>query len=212
MIFPLLNPESFSVIIAAVALYLSYNNIRKSNITKRDSEISSCAVRALERAYNALTNGKVNIPPEANRLNWLTAARLIENYKKLKSTIKLEEYKTVCEESEEHWRHQFYLILNMHNISSIDYYKGIKPPNSSNREYLEPRSLIVIYNFALWRKDKKDPIDSVDLVKILEEKNIFDGNYGLRYYLLEELPKRGYEIEEDRMNQVVVKAKVNKQK
>ena len=55
---------------------------------------------------------------------------------------------------------------------------------------LEPRSTIIIYNFATWPKDKQDRIDALDLETLFSESGFLKGNIGLRMYL-EKFPEYG---------------------
>ena len=70
-----------SALVAAAAIYFSWR-------IQSSQEILNQAVLSLERAYTALTNdGTETKPQAADRLNWLTAARHIERYKKLKAKL-----------------------------------------------------------------------------------------------------------------------------
>lgn len=164
-----------SAIVACVAVYTPWK-------LQHDSELFRQAVLTLERAYRALSNDGKNIRPAlADRLNWLTAARHIQGYRGLKSRIKSDLYQLLCEEHEEFWRHQFYLCLDMHNISNSSYYDKTTSPE--RKLGIEPRSALIIYSFASWPNSKIDPIASVDIQALLDDCNPLKGNIGLRTYV-----------------------------
>lgn len=183
------------LIVGLGALAVSYFNIYKTNQKINDREFTSCAITALERAFNALTEGKPNLPPEANRLNWLTAARQIESYKKLKENINSKAYITVCDEAEEHWRHQFHKAINRFNNKDLSYFSGTPIPGESYVPELEIRSVISIYSFSTWNKNRKDPLDSIDIKKTLESVDILSGNIGLEEFLKSKQESYNFSLE-----------------
>lgn len=157
-----------SAIVSVIAVYVPWRNTH-------DSEIFAEAVRALERAYEVLTEqGKETGPPRADRLNWLTTARHIESFKSLKTRLKTKLYRTLCEENEEYWRHQFYLTLFRNPRYTEAYYVNGQ---------IEPRSALILYSFASWPKGKRDPIDLLDLKEFWEESEEMRLNAGFKEYL-----------------------------
>lgn len=169
----------FAALVAVVAVLIPWWYQRNQLLLEQ-------AVKSLERAYEALTDkGRSVSPPAADRLNWLTAARHIVRYKKIKAKIVCAKtQKLLCEEHEEYWRHQFYLCLNQgpeRHVLHPAYYKGGE---------IEPQAAIIVHGFAEWPGSMRDPIDVVDTNKILAETPIIlQRNYGLRLYL-ESLPSR----------------------
>lgn len=129
--------------------FLTYFSNQK---TKRDEEITKQAILALERAYEILTdNGKNIAPPSPDRLNWLTTARMLARYEKLKGRLKTDLYKTICEEQEEYWRHRFYLLIKDWNLYPLSYFQekpsaelGIAPESG-----IAPNSAVVIFRFSI---------------------------------------------------------------
>lgn len=164
-----------SALVAAAAIYVPWR-------IQNSQEILNQAVLSLERAYAALTNdGTETQPPAADRLNWLTAARHIEQYKKLKAKLAFDTHRTVCEVHEEHWRHKVYVCLNAPHQLSLSYYKEKLQPE--RRAGIEPRSALVIHEFAKWPEGREDPIDTVDAKVIMERGEVLKGNYGLQQYV-----------------------------
>ncbi|MBT9538728.1 hypothetical protein [Thiobacillus sp.] len=157
-----------SAVVSVLAIYVPWRNTH-------DSEVFKEAVLALERAYRSLmSEASSNDRPEADRLNWLTSARHIESYKSLRNSLKTRLYSRLCQQHEEHWRHEFYLRLLKDRIYQVAYFE--KGP-------IEPRSAIVIYGFAAWPNKKQDPIDLLDLEALFQESELLKGNYGLQQYL-----------------------------
>ncbi len=168
-----------SALVAAAAIYFPWR-------IQNSQEILNQAVLSLERAYAALTNnGTETRPPAADRLNWLTSARHIERYKKLKAKLTFATHHTVCEEHEEYWRHKMYVCLDAPNEFSLAYYKEKRHPEK--RAGIEPRSALVIHEFATWPEGREDPMDKVDAKAIMKRNEALKGNFGLKRYL-ETLP------------------------
>ncbi|WP_431023541.1 hypothetical protein [Halomonas sp. H5] len=168
-----------SAIAAAAAIYFPWR-------TQKSQKFLDQATLSLERAYEALSSNGQNIqPPASDRLNWLTAARHIEQYRRLKNLIKCKEHQLVCEEQEEFWRHKFHVCLNGSRPLLIDYYQ--EKPEPEKKLGIEPRSAVIIHAFAKWPDGKEDPIDLADIESMLKGGDVLKGNIGLRLYL-ESLP------------------------
>jgi hypothetical protein len=135
----ILSGVFFTITIA----FLNYFSNQK---TKRDEEITKQSILALERAYEILTdNGKNTAPPWADRLNWLTTARMLARYEKLKGRLKTDLYKTICKEQEEYWRHRFYLLIKDWKLYPLSYFEE-KP---SGELGIEPESAVTIFGFSI---------------------------------------------------------------
>lgn len=174
-------------ITSIVVAFLSFFNSRKRNKldeqTQEDKDLSDYAILLLEKSYKVLTDdGENTSPPKASRLNWLTSARLILRYKKIRSQIKTIRYQLICDESAEQWGHEFYKVLNSGELNHSGYYSGKLMQNSC--ENIEPNSAVVVTEFSKWGEDYKDPIDTYAYKNILAEKTkILDGHIGLQVYL-----------------------------
>ena len=168
-----------SALAAAAAIYFPWR-------VQNSQEILKQAELSLERAYGVLTKDDTETrPPASDRLNWLTAARHLERYKRLKTKIATDTHRTVCEENEEYWRHKFYVSLDAPHKLTVAYYQGKPQPNQA--EGIEPVSALVIHEFAKWPEGRDDPIDKVVAKAIVERGQVLKGNHGLRRYL-EALP------------------------
>jgi hypothetical protein len=155
----------------AAAFYAGLAPIRNHH----DSQVSQQAILALERAYLTLTqNGGQLRPPPADRLNWLTAARGIQDYKMLRGRLKTALYRQLCDANEHHWRHQFYLALATGNAYQPAYFIDGQ---------LEKSSAAVVFAFSSWSNRRDDPLDDVDIDALFEESNALRMNVGLRHFL-----------------------------
>lgn len=164
-----------SAIVSVLAIYLPWRNTH-------DSEVFKEAVLALERAYRSLMQGADSDGrPASDRLNWLTSARHIESYKTLRNSLKTSLYRRLCQEHEEHWRHEFHLRISKSCIYQVSYYETGP---------IEPGSAIVIHGFAAWQNGRQDPIDTLDFEALFRDSKVLQGNYGLREYLAR-FPKFG---------------------
>ncbi len=178
--------STLSAIFSGIAVFISVAAIYFPWRTQKSQKFLDQATLSLERAYEALSSGGQRIqPPNPDRLNWLTAARHIEQYKRLKNLIKCNEHLLVCEEQEEYWRHRFHICLDAPNPLLQDYYQERVQPNK--RLGIEPKSAIIVHDFAKWPNGKQDPIDLANVNSILKLGKVLQGNIGLRLYL-ESLP------------------------
>ncbi|PXW28275.1 hypothetical protein [Paraburkholderia caballeronis] len=143
------------------------------------------AVRALERAYNALTvDGAQTAPVPADRLNWLTTARNLETYKALKREIGVNVHRRIVDDHEEHWRHLFYLALQGNAYHQPTYYREpITAPRAQRTGGIEPHSAVIVHAFAKWPDGRPDPVEHADFDRIFEETDPRPGNVGLRLFL-----------------------------
>lgn len=152
---------------------------------QRSAALLDQAVRALERSFSALTaDGATVSPVEADRLNWLTAARNIETYKALKRQIGVRVYRRIAEDHEEHWRNRFYLVLQHPAYHQPSYYSPSQNTLVQGRSSpIEPKSAIIVHAFAKWPKGLRDSVDHADFRQIFSETDPRPGNIGLRIYL-----------------------------
>jgi len=168
-----------SALAAAAAIYFPWR-------TQKSEKFLGQATLSLERAYEALSiSGEQIQPPAPNLLNWLTAARHIEQYRRLKKLIKCKDHQLVCDEQEEYWRHKFYICLDATSPLLLGYYQN--QVQSHKQSEIEPKSAIIIHDFTKWPDEKQDPLDLANVDLILKRGKVLQGNIGLRLYL-ESLP------------------------
>ncbi|WP_144156025.1 hypothetical protein [Paraburkholderia sp. BCC1885] len=73
----------------------------------------------------------------------------------------------------------------MCKIHNVGYYAEDR---ANDRDGLDVPSLIIVYGFASWPKDKPDLLDSADLAGISSLHDMRKGNIGLHTYI-EKFPK-----------------------
>ncbi|SHJ76723.1 hypothetical protein ACQ0P8_06795 [Halodesulfovibrio aestuarii] len=172
-----------SLISIGVSLYMYYGKLRYD----KDKELMNLASQSLKNAYEVLSGGAEDIPPKPVRMNWLASARSIEQYKELERRIKTQIYTESCLIMSEIWRLKFYKALDILNVKSLSAYQMTEYPNGGGALHclspigLEPRSIAVLYDFAINGMDE-DFIDKVDLKALVEKGKIFSGNNGLQMY------------------------------
>ena len=173
-----------------ISIYVAYKayraNLQKQEddrIRDADKELLAQAQKSLEWAYNSLTSDGANIPPVADRLNWLTCARHLLRHERIASRIQSETFRTVHAEHEEFWRHRVYMALDHNDLVGAGYYST--QTQDSWPENIEISSALVIIKFSNWPKEQQDPTDHVDRDAILQEKNALNGRAGrgLRGYI-----------------------------
>ncbi len=174
------------VFLSAYFAFKTYRaNLQKQQedrVRDADKELLLQAQKSLEWAYQSLTDDGVNIPPKAERLNWLTCARHLLRHQRLADRISSETYKLVHAEHEEYWRHKFYLALDHNALASTGYFStGVVEPWPEN---IELSSAMVVVDFGNWPKGRADPTDEVDRAILTTRGNAYSGlaGRGLRAY------------------------------
>lgn len=179
---PAVAGSVFAVVLAIGSLVVSFYNVKRANEIQRDRELKNCAIDALERAYETFTNGDDStVPPVPSRYGWLTTARRILVFQKLSKMIVSEEYRLVCREEEEHWRHKFYRMIQTPDILLPNYFEGNKEEGKVTE--VEPKSIAVIFDFVQWREGKQDDLSSVNLTQMMKSGRVVRGHIGLDLFL-----------------------------
>jgi len=151
----------------------------KKNITDRhytnDKELLEQLKASLKMAYDSIlaNNGKDQLPIN-DRLRWLTSARHITRYRQLRSELRTNIFKTICDEQEEFWRTKFYTLLE--KIDSSRFFSYIDQERM-DEEHIEPKSAAIVLSFSTWKEDLEDPIDDLDFEQIVVKYNLFAPKY-----------------------------------
>ena len=156
--------------IIALNLYIStttrHNDEDKRNASKKFLDES---INLLERIYETFTyNDETrthNSLPRTDRYLWLTVARMILKYEKIKNQITDPYDKIIIQEHEEYWRFRLYNIFNQHPELSNDYFSG----GEELGEELEYRSILVVFDFMKWKDGIEDPIDEVNAQELYNQ-------------------------------------------
>ena len=157
-----------SIVIAAIALFITWQKNIKDIHYSNDKELLEQLKQSLQLAYDSLVleNGY----PVNDRLRWLTAARHIARYRKLSDELQTPVFKTICEEQEEYWRIKFYCMLN--KIENREFYEMINTEQMVE-ETIEPRSAAIVHSFVEWKEGRTDPLDDMSFEEIVSNYNLF---------------------------------------
>lgn len=175
-----------AAVVAAASLIVSWRTAVYQRKTANDRELLGQMILTLERAYSSINDENSLAPPIQSRLSWLTAARHIATFKSLKTELTTQLYKNLCEEHEEYWRHQFYILLSRIDNSSYFEWNNQKDTGANS---INPVSAALVFAFSNWPKDRKDPLDDFSLKKIIQENDLFSLRFRhLRDYIEKRFP------------------------
>lgn len=190
------------IVASIVIAYLNLLASKKKSVfdlqTQKDKEVFEQAIQSLRWAYETVTDGMENGVPDPCRLKWLTGARHISRYYKLKELLLTDTYKLICEENEEYWRHKFYVLLNQQALRVKQYY--VDESNGKWPENIELKSAMIINDFANWQEYKIDPLDDINREELIKNGKPFHGECGRgieSYYCMFEEIKHQMEREHE---------------
>ena len=154
--------------IAAIAsAYAAHSSGKASQIAAAALErekINDQEEAALEMASQCMTHMFESLKPvdetgipNSSRYAWLTAARQIIEFEKIKRTIKSTAKIQKIELMEDYWRSKMVDLLEPIR-DNTQYFQD--PKNASTGHV--PQSILVVVNFASWRNGREDPLESVD--------------------------------------------------
>jgi hypothetical protein len=148
------SAQTVAAFAGALSAIFAWWAISKSSSDRKNSHLLHHAKTSLERSFQALCGDTpANSVPEYDRTAWLTCARLIEEYKAVKTRITDKLTLQECESHEEHWRYQFYVRLS----AIQDGPEGYFTPRPRGEE-IQKVSAMVIHAFATWPDGKADPL------------------------------------------------------
>jgi len=171
---------------AAVSAIVSMAAVLLPMRVQRSQRMLDQAIQSLERAYEVLSASADSGPPIADRLAWLTAGRLLQQYEMIKGLVIAKEHKLVLVEQEEYWRHRFYVLLAPLAMRAPSYYsdKGLSRAGKG-RGPIEPMSAVVVNRFAHWPDGKLDPLPTLERESLSSTDSFLKGNVALREYLVD---------------------------
>lgn len=165
----------------AVSLYrATTQRHNKEDEFKASEAFLSEAKTLLEKTYQLFSNGDDDTPPENSRVMWLTVARMIVRYQKLKKLIIEEPHIEIIEENEEFWRYKFYSLLDRNaDALSCDYFSLSEHRCGVNK--IDRTSIAVIFDFAAWKGE--DPLDDINSIELFSGRIQLHNHFGLHAYL-----------------------------
>lgn len=168
---------AFALGAVAISTDLARKAYRDENQWRRDEKSVEQVIRSYEWAFNALTDNGAHIPPEPNRLNWLTCSRHILRAQRLAESVNTATLRTIMEEHTEFWRHQFYLALDSNVFSEAGYF-FTGHTLASYPEGIEITSGMVTIDFSNWQAGIADPTKYVNRSKLIEQGKPYQGKAG----------------------------------
>jgi hypothetical protein len=143
-----------SAVAAAVSAFFSFQSLAHARNTKSDDILLEHATTTISRAYEVLMEGSNAGVPVKNRMNWLTSARLIEEFKGAKNRLVGAEVKRRCDGVEDYWRVRFRAALERYRRSGADFSDGQADLNA-----IYPISAVIVHAFSDWPEGKQDDLD-----------------------------------------------------
>jgi hypothetical protein len=165
-----------ATIVGFVNLQINHSR-REEDKAKREEDKRKEASKAfldesillLERAYETFTRCGTD-PPRNDRMLWLSTARMIIRFRKMRDRLTEPAHQDVSDEHEEYWRFRFYSLLleNSKNFTTTYFLAG-----GQDMSVIDRTSISVVFNFAEWRKGVSDPLDTVKVRELISTEWLF---------------------------------------
>jgi hypothetical protein len=160
----------FALLVSIWSLLLAHTINVKDREFACDKDLFEQLKNTLKMAFKAIVSTNDNKTPINDRLQWLISARHIERYRELKLKLKTELYQEICQEHEHFWSDQFHKVIN--RIPGPDFFHYINEEKMIE-ESIDLRSVAVVYSFATWSFERKDPITDISLKKIIIDYKLY---------------------------------------
>lgn len=170
--------------IVAVNLYISTISRHKSeDLRKASQEYLQEAIKILERMYDIFTdNGENTDPPRNNPLLWLTTARMMLRYYKIRDKINQDDHKEIVKEHEEYWRFQLYNLLSRNRSNfRLAYFQPSGDKNGA--DVIQRDSVGIIFDFARWYDDTEDPLKDADIITMFAKGAVPIDQHGVKQFI-----------------------------
>jgi hypothetical protein len=151
---------------AVIVALWQVRGARNESTSQRYFERAESMLRTVVNDFilKADTEGR----PHNDRRHWLNFARGIEAARSLAAGIKTSELKIIWTETEHYWRERVYGVLQPQWESyPAEYYGYTKPAEiiknfaqgKDERQPLSEASLVLVYRWVAWPKDRPDSLD-----------------------------------------------------
>lgn len=160
---PLLEVTRYAPLGTVVTAIFALLTYKRNLALENDRVLSIKAKEALEHAYDTLTSSSSSL-----RYTWLATSRMLLRFKKLKAQLQIISYQDACLSDEDFWRHRFYSTLSGAQQPLTTILKS--SPGMSVDKQIEPRSALVILEFASMNADPIDEVDEISLYSRVEGK------------------------------------------
>ena len=177
---------SLAIAVSAIVAFLLYRlNIKRhqdEDKYKASETFLRESIMILERSFDIFTDKGANTnPPRNDRLLWLTTARFIRRFYRMRSKVSVKEHIEIIDEHEEYHRFQFNKLLkeNKDNFTK-EYFK------TNESVSIDKKSMAVIFDFAKWTEEKTEPISEVNDKELFAKDVIIPDQYGALEFLKED--------------------------
>lgn len=176
---------TLAIVTSAYVGYRLYLTTRAKNyldMARAESETSlKEAIRTLERAFEMFTyKSNENGVPPADRLLWLSVARMLIRFDELKEYVTAPDHQLILSEQEQYWRLRFYEVLEMSKDTLTEHY--FKAHGRQGWE-IDERSLLSMFAFSKWPANYPDPMDQVNAAELKLAGVVPIDQFGARRYL-----------------------------
>ncbi|MDO8273274.1 MAG: hypothetical protein Q7U82_15375 [Gammaproteobacteria bacterium] len=155
---------AFSATIA-FGLYMTTLKRHQKDDSRKSSETYMREVLSvLEKAYETLVQ-QGDSPPANDRLLWLSAARMIVRFQKLREKVTEADHLAVIDENEENVRLKFYTLLSR-NAGNFTRQYFSPESNQCSGVNINRKSMAVIFAFSRWKDDMPDPLSTIDDIEL----------------------------------------------
>jgi len=172
---------AFSAIVA-FSVYLTNVRRHQAEDARRASETYlNQSLDLLDKVHSTFIQ-KGTDPPANDRLLWLSTARMIARFQKLRHRITESDHFAVVDENEEHTRLKLYTLLD---DNQEHFTRGYFSPSGSQYagDNIHRRSMAVIFAFARWKEGAPDPLAEVDDVELFARGALPIDQSGAESYL-----------------------------
>lgn len=148
---------------AIVAFRLYQATVRRhaaEDIRKRSEVYLEECKKLLDRAYETFTRYGAD-PPKADRLLWLSTARMIQRFRLMRQRLIEEDHVAIADESEEYVRLKFKTTLDTSRDKLTTAY-FMPSGNIYAGDEIARKSIAVIFEFANWRAGATDPLECIN--------------------------------------------------
>jgi hypothetical protein len=166
----------------AFGVYLSTVRRHQREDARKVSE--TClreALSVLEAAYDTFVR-LGDAPPANDRLLWLSTARMIVRFQKLREKVTEPDHIAVVNENEENARLRFYVLFEENRENFTREYFCVGGDQNSG-ENIHPKSMGVIFSFSRWRADIPDPLQDIDDIELFARGALPIDQHGAKAYL-----------------------------
>lgn len=184
---------AFAAIVAFIVYQATVRRHQKDDRRKASETYLREALSVLEKAYDTFTQ-RGDDPPENDRLLWLSTARMIVRFQKLRERVVEPDHAAVIDENEEYTRMKFSSLLNQNSKKfSREYFcPGGEQYDGIN---IHRKSMAVIFAFSRWRENIPDPLEAVDDVELFARGALPIDQFGAEAYL-EDFPEYWEKVQE----------------